>query len=394
MPVVTKFPTTNQAAGAPFNGSWTNPNSAHTDNSTSATTTTSTQVASAAPGKNQEFASVWSVPFSTSDIPNGATINSVTVEVEWRMSTTSSVGEMRSTAFADSAQTTAVSASPGVVSATPEPTNLTVQSYSATPSLAQLRDLWVRVQALRGNSNTAVTAYLDYVKVTVDYTDPAPSFTGSGGVSFGFSEAGSGTVGLPASTGTGAVAFGFALSGTGGFQPAPVTGSGSVTFGFGLSGSGTVTAPTFTGTGDVAFGFASSGSGSASVPQYAGSGDVTFAFGVEGSGSAEVPTFSGDGGVAFSFSSDGSGSVSVPEGSGAGGVTFGFALEATGTATAPSVSGTGGTTFGFATAGSGAFFSEGGQTYPYRCPSGHIHHGPNGPWETHGVLHYGHEPNH
>ena len=188
MTLVTKFPVANQAAGAPFNGTWTNPDSAHTDNSTSPTTTTASQVASGVPGKNQEYATVWSIPFTTADIPDNSVINSVTVGVEWRVSTTSSVATLQSTAFADSAQTTAVSATPGIQNAA-EPTSLAAQTYSATPTLAQLRDLWVRVQLLRGNSNTAVTGYLDYVKVTVDWTaGEAPSVSVNAGLASGSGE--------------------------------------------------------------------------------------------------------------------------------------------------------------------------------------------------------------
>lgn len=255
MPTISKFPSSNQAAGGAFNGSWTSPNNAHADDGSYAT---------AAPGKNQEFASVWSVPFSTSDIPNGAGITSTTVEVQWKVSTTSSVATLRSTAFADSAQATAVSASPGV-NDTAEPTADTIRTYSATPTLAQLRDLWVRVQAMRGNTNTAFTASLDYVKVTVVYTDPPAGVTGTGSSSLvapqstgSGKERFTGTVSASlqavTSTGTGSVDIaGVTGTGSSSLQPISSTGSGTMTIpGVDGTGSSTLASLTSTGSGTLA----------------------------------------------------------------------------------------------------------------------------------------------
>lgn len=164
MAVLTKYPASVQAAGGVFNGAWTGAvSTVQSDNAVYAT---------AAPGKNQEFASVFSVPFSTAEVPDGSTINSVLVECQWKVSTAGSIATLRSTAFADSAQSVAVSTSPGV-NDTAEPLADTTRSYAATPTLDQLRGLWIRVQALRGKTNTAFTASLDFVRVTVDYTLPS-----------------------------------------------------------------------------------------------------------------------------------------------------------------------------------------------------------------------------
>jgi hypothetical protein len=369
MPTVTKYATTGQAAGGSFNGSWTNSTNVGSDN---------TVYATAAPGKNQEYASVFPIAFTTGEVPAGATINSALVEVQVKASTTSSVGIATSSLFADSAQATAIGAVPGVQTPTTEPTADTTYSFTRNPTEAQIRDLWVRVQATRGNSNTALTWSLDFVRVTIDYTEPPAAITGTGAVSFGFSESGSGSFSLPASTGTGGVAFGFAAagsgafappaitasggvtfafssSGTGDYTPAPVTGTGSATFGFSLSGSGSAVAPSFTGDGDVAFGFSTAGTGTSSVPEFTGSGGSAFGFLLSGSGSSQVPTFTGSGDTTFGFASSGSGTSTVPEGAGAGGVTFGFSLEGSGDFTLPSVSGSGGVAFGFLASGVGSY---------------------------------------
>lgn len=161
MATVTKYATTGQAAGGVFNGSWTNPTNVASDNSVYAT---------AAPGKNQEYASVFPVAFSTGEVPSGATINSALVEVQVKCSTTASIGIVTSSLFADSGQATAIGAVPGVQSPATEPTVDTTYSFTCNPTETEIRDLWVRVQGTRGNSNTALTWSLDFVRVTVDYT--------------------------------------------------------------------------------------------------------------------------------------------------------------------------------------------------------------------------------
>ena len=157
------YPVGNAPAAGVFNGSWTSPNNAHADNATYAT---------CAPAKNQEFADVWNFQVGTDVVPAGATAINVTVEFEYFVSTTASVAEIRSSAFADQAQATAISAVPGATDAL-EPTAVKKVSYSFGITEAQLRNFWVRVQALRGNNNNAVTFSLDYVRIiSITYTDP------------------------------------------------------------------------------------------------------------------------------------------------------------------------------------------------------------------------------
>lgn len=218
MAVLTKIATgAAVAAGSPFNGSWTNEQLARVAAS-DALAAGSNTYATCAPGKNQEFASLW--PFVFSEIGANDTINSVTVTVQWKCSTTGSIGTLRSTLFADTGagapdQAALLSASPGVQSATPEPTADTTQSYTATCTAAQLRQgVWARAQALRGNTNTAYTASLDYIQIAVDYTAVVVVDLTATGI----------TTGAP-TVGTPAITQEHALTATGVDAGAPVLGA-------------------------------------------------------------------------------------------------------------------------------------------------------------------------
>lgn len=172
-----------------------------------------------------------------------------------------------------------------------------------------------------GGSYTVLSA-------TQSVTVSAPaSVSGSGGVSFGFSTAGSGTYAAPAYEGSGGVAFDIATAGTGTVLGPAITGTGAVAFGFSTSGTGEYTPQPVTGTGGVTFGFSSSGFGGQAA-SYSGSGGVAFGFGVEGSGTSEAPTsIQGSGGVVFSATTAGQGGYIPAPITGSGGVTFGFATS-------------------------------------------------------------------
>lgn len=102
-------------------------------------------------------------------IPANATINSVSVDVEWKVSTTDSIATLGARAYVNGA-----AVGTELVN-TAEPTADSTQSFTV-PGLtrAQLLDgaFQIRVRATRGNTNTAFTASLDAVSVTVDYTVP------------------------------------------------------------------------------------------------------------------------------------------------------------------------------------------------------------------------------
>ena len=79
MSTITKYANVHTA----ITGGYTDPSNAYSDDGSYAT---------AAPGKNSERSAYFGFPaFTTSDIPDGATINSVKVDLEFKVSTTSSV---------------------------------------------------------------------------------------------------------------------------------------------------------------------------------------------------------------------------------------------------------------------------------------------------------------
>lgn len=142
---------------------YTNPSNAYADD---------TNYATAAPGKNSEVSAYWGFPaFTTSDIPDNSTINSVTVTHLFKVSTSSSVADEYVQVFVN---TTAQGTEQ---SNTSEPLTDTELSHQVTSgvTLTNLRTADVvraRTRSRRGNSNTAVTFSIDYVKITINYSPP------------------------------------------------------------------------------------------------------------------------------------------------------------------------------------------------------------------------------
>jgi hypothetical protein len=143
----------------PVNGSglnWTNPQNGYTDNDVYATSV---------PAKNATTSVVYVFDFST--IPENATVTALSFTVDWYMSSVVSNGlTLRATAIdftepfgSELTNTTATS-----------PTTQT-QATSLVEA-ADLRDgaIQMQIQAQRGSTNTNVTAYLDYVSMTVEYS--------------------------------------------------------------------------------------------------------------------------------------------------------------------------------------------------------------------------------
>ena len=156
---------------------YTNPSNAYADDGVYAT---------AAPGKNAEVSAYFGFPaFTTDEIPDGAIINSVTTEFKYHVSTTASIATQYWQTFKS---TTALGTEQ---SDTSEPTSDVIKTHQVTSgiTLTDLRSNDVarmRLRSARGNSNTAVTFYVDYVKITVDYTPAvvgAASLTGIGSLS-------------------------------------------------------------------------------------------------------------------------------------------------------------------------------------------------------------------
>lgn len=157
MATVSKFASVHTA----ITGGYTDPSNGFADDGVYAT---------AAPVKNAEISAYWGFPaFSTADIPDGATIDSVTAEIEFKVSTTASVAEQFLQLFV-------VTTAQGTEqSDTTEPTTDTLLQHQVTTgvTLADLRTADTvrgRTRSRRGNSNTAVTFSLDYAKLTVVYS--------------------------------------------------------------------------------------------------------------------------------------------------------------------------------------------------------------------------------
>jgi hypothetical protein len=122
--------------------------------------------------KNTARASAFSFPaFTSGDIPDGSTINSVTVTVEWGYTvqvTGATLGvQIHNPAGtplgAETTKTTAVEAQ-------------STQQVTAGITLDDLRNgaAVANVRFRKGNTVTDTTGQLDFVSLTVDYTEPVP----------------------------------------------------------------------------------------------------------------------------------------------------------------------------------------------------------------------------
>jgi hypothetical protein len=163
MPTISKF----AAYHTPITTGYTNPSNAYADDGVYAT---------ASPGRNAQVSAYFGFPAFTSDeIPDGAIINSVTIEFEYRVSTTASIAIQYWQTFVG---TTGLGTEQGDDS---EPLTDVVKTHTVTSgiTLSDLRTadrVRMRLRSARGNSSTAVTFYIDYVKITVNYNLP-PSVT-------------------------------------------------------------------------------------------------------------------------------------------------------------------------------------------------------------------------
>lgn len=154
---------------------WTNPTYVYVDD---------TNFATAAPAKSASVVSdFYNFGFT---IPDGAIINSITVETNWYVSTTASIATLSAQAVKN---TTLMGTA---LTNNTEPTVETKQTFTTvgTWTVAELNDntttgFKIRLTGTRGNSTTAFTGYVDYLKVTVDYTAVTTgitTLTGSGDI--------------------------------------------------------------------------------------------------------------------------------------------------------------------------------------------------------------------
>lgn len=168
MPILKIYPTTITTSSG---SSWTTPNNAKANDSAYAIT----------PGSRNNNWDIIGTAFDYSSIPAGSTINSITVEVEYKLSRTASAATLtlqaqKSTTLSGTAATS-----------TAEPTTDTVwtNSNTGTWTYADLTNLRVLFR-VRRTSSTACNYSIDYIAANVDYTPlitAEVAFTGTGDVS-------------------------------------------------------------------------------------------------------------------------------------------------------------------------------------------------------------------
>ncbi len=148
---------------------WTDPTYAYTDDGTNFASRVGT-------AKNTWYGTLYG--FDLSGIPDGSTINSVTLTAEWKNSAIDSSGPVLylGAKSGGSEVGTGTSDTTGTTSfelVNRSPSGLTTANLKATGASG----FWAILRFER-TDNTAHTAYVDYVKVVVDYTGPtAPTVT-------------------------------------------------------------------------------------------------------------------------------------------------------------------------------------------------------------------------
>jgi len=173
MPTISKYAAYHTA----ITTGYTNPSNAYADDGVYAT---------AAPAKNAEVSAYFGFPaFTTDEIPDGVIINSVTTGFKYHVSTTASIATQYWQTFKG---TTGLGTEQSDAS---EPLTDVIKTHQVTSgiTLSDLRSndvARIRLRSVRGNSNTAVTFYIDYAKITIDYTPAvvgAVSLSGLGSLS-------------------------------------------------------------------------------------------------------------------------------------------------------------------------------------------------------------------
>jgi hypothetical protein len=148
-------------------GRWANPSNAY---ATTGDNTYSTAVLGT--GKNTGRASRFGFPaFTTSDIPAGSTINSVTVTVEWGY--TVQVAGCTLGVQIHNPSGTALGTETTKTTATEAQSTQQVTSGITLSDLATAGTVVANVRFLKGNNATDTTGNLDFVTLTVDYSPPA-----------------------------------------------------------------------------------------------------------------------------------------------------------------------------------------------------------------------------
>lgn len=175
MPVISKFANANTV----ITTGWSTPTNAYDTTSAIYNALTnkpasgggegSQAFATAAPGKNSSITTDYGFPaFSTSDIPDGSVINSVTVEIRYKSSTTGSTGAVIGLQINKNGTLLGSESTFGMN--TSDQTVTKADSSLVVSDLRTANQLRARLRGARTTSNTAITWSVDYVRVIVDYT--------------------------------------------------------------------------------------------------------------------------------------------------------------------------------------------------------------------------------
>lgn len=325
---------------------WTSPGNVSADDGTEASITAATydspDISELLVASNFNFAA---------DIPSGATINGITVEIDRRDQAIGAASDNRvqlstSTAFAGLVGTNKAD------TATDWPTASAIATYggsadtwSASLTADQVRDtgfaVMLSVQADAANTDI----FVDFLRVTIDYTVthtatgsvsvPAATVAGTGVMH----PSGTGAISVPAATTSGTGAETFTATGAVSVPAATTSGTGAETFT--ATGAVTVPAATTSGTGDHTES-APTATGAVSVPAPTVTGTGALTFTATGAITAPAATFDGTGAQAFTAT----GALSAPAATVGGTGTHLENVTGTGAITAPAATvagvGTGG----------------------------------------------------
>lgn len=382
---------------------WTNTGNIVSDNGTEASITAATydspDISQLLVASNFGFA-----------IPAGSTIDGITVEIDRRDGGIGAASDNRvqlatGTTFADLVGTNKAATT------TDWPTASAVATYGGaadtwaaglTAAQVNAAGFAVMLSVQADAANTDI--FVDYIRVTIAYTEPSPSGSGalsipaatvSGTGSHAESPSGTGAiaVGTPVLAGTGVLT----LTATGAVVAGPpaVSGSGVETF----TATGATTAPAATADGSGTLGFTGTGAATSAAPAVAGAGDHTSS-GAEPSGSgapaAPAATVAGSGVLTFTATGavgapavtavgsgalvlTGSGAVSVPVALIVGAGAEAFTGTGAAGGTAPTVAGVGSagseTVGGLPPSGQGSSFIPAGAAIAASLtPSGTAYH--------------------
>lgn len=276
-------------------------------------------------------------------IPAGATIDGVTVTIERRR-------------FAGAAVDNDVRLTTGIISGdrigTSKASGTAWPSTSSNAAYGGSSDVWgatltptivndaffgvaISVQATAANTDIGI----DKILMTVFYTEASSDVDGSGGLSFGFSTAGSGSA-LLAVDASGGLSFPFSTSSV---AVETLEGAGGTTFPFSTASSG---AEGFDLAGGLSFPFSTASAGELAL---VASGGASFPFLIDAAGNVEADdSVFGAGDLAFPFSTSAAGEETL---AGAGALSFGFVPAATGEET---LAGAGDLAFVFSATGAGS----------------------------------------